>query len=87
MGVYHRFFPDSGRSVWIFLHPKPDSLVQRRLEIAITRWEQSGALTESWHLMHALVLSSYINDWRWYLKSLTAQTETIVSEKGLESFR
>lgn len=87
MGVYHRFYPGSGRSLWIFLHPKPDSLVQRRLETAITQWEQSRASLKSWYLVHILVLSSYFNDWRWYLKSLSAQIENIVSGGGISSFQ
>lgn len=79
MGVYHHYNPNSDCSLWILINPKPNSLLQRRLEAATIRWQRATASQGSWHLTHLLVLSSYFNNWRWYLRNLGADIEHIVS--------
>ncbi len=79
MGVYHHYYPETDSNLWIFIHPRPNSPAQRRLEDAIRRWEQLKSGHQSWHLTHLLLISTYFNDWRWYLKSLSAEIEQIVS--------
>jgi hypothetical protein len=79
VGVFHRFVPTGPGSLWVFLHAKPNTRLQQRLEEATSRWEQSAPRQRHWHFMHLLVLSTYLNNWRWYLRSLVADFEKIVS--------
>ena len=81
--VFHRFVP--GRStgnLWVFIYPMPNTVLQRRLQSSVmqrngTRDYKSGLQ------LHPLVISSYLDNWRWYLKALSAEFEEIVSFKVL----
>src|SRR4051794_14327484 len=79
VGVFHRFVPTGPGSLWVFLHAKPNTRLQQRLEEATSRWEQGAPQEQHWQFMHLLVLSTYLNNWRWYLRSLVADFEKIVS--------
>ncbi|KAG0651758.1 hypothetical protein D0Z07_1903 [Hyphodiscus hymeniophilus] len=78
-GVFHRFVPDGRGSLWIFLNPRPNSNLQTRLGSVVRNSKIGRACSEEWELVHLLVLSSYLGDWRWYLKSLSAEIERIAS--------
>jgi hypothetical protein len=82
IGVYHRReSKGSGpANLWIFLHPKNNSVVQKRLEAALSMWSNSSSRSANWDLMHLLVLSSYFGDWRWYLKSLSGEIEYLAKD-------
>jgi hypothetical protein len=81
--VFHRFVPGaSTRNLWIFIHPMPNSFLQRRLESSIMQRNQTGGCKSALKL-HTLVISSYLDDWRWYLKALNDEFEEIVSFKAL----
>ncbi len=77
-GVYHHHVPNGSGSLWIFLHPRPNSSLQQRLEACALEWDRSEGSIDDWELTHILTLSSYFGDWRWYLKSLSADIEHIV---------
>jgi hypothetical protein len=79
-GVYHHFVPNGPGSLWIFLNPRPRSILQTRLEKVARDAHTREISDQEWELMHLLVLSSYLGDWRWYLKSLSAEIERIVSD-------
>jgi hypothetical protein len=78
-GIYHRYVPNGLGNLWIFLHPRQNSTLQKRLEDAALVWEQTKSSRKHWEDVHVLVLSSYFGDWRWYLRSLSAEIERIVS--------
>lgn len=78
-GVYHRHTSNGIGNLWIFLHPKPKSALQTRLEACARDWEERKGSFDDWELTHILVLSSYFDDWRWYLKNLSADVERMVS--------
>jgi hypothetical protein len=82
VGIYHRREPSgSGLSnLWIFLHPRNNSVMQKRLEAAVSSWETSGAQSANWDLTHLLALSSYFGDWRWFLKSLSGEIEHLAND-------
>ncbi|KAF8859385.1 hypothetical protein BDZ45DRAFT_361920 [Acephala macrosclerotiorum] len=79
MGVYHRHVPGRSGNIWILLHPKPGSTAQTRLENCAVEWDERKGSFDDWELTHILVLSSYFDDWRWYLKSLSAEAGRIAS--------
>jgi hypothetical protein len=79
--VYHRFVPNGPGSLWIFLHPRPKSTLQNRLESVVLESETGRSSHQEWEATHLLVLSSYLGDWRWYCKSLSAEIERIVSDR------
>ncbi|KAH8592626.1 hypothetical protein B0O99DRAFT_653773 [Bisporella sp. PMI_857] len=76
-GIYHRYVPNGLGNLWIFLHPRQNSTLQKRLEDAALVWEQTKSSRKHWEDVHVLVLSSYFGDWRWYLRSLSAEIERI----------
>ncbi|KAH6679448.1 hypothetical protein B0J14DRAFT_297870 [Halenospora varia] len=78
-GVYHRHMPTGPGSLWIFLHPRPNSTLQTRLEKSIKEWSRKQRSLIELQLVHLIPLSSYIGDWRWYLKNLSAEIETFAS--------
>lgn len=78
-GVFHRFVPNGPGNLWIFLNPRPKSTLQARLENVVRETDTGRTSRQEWELTHLLVLSSYLGDWRWYLKSLSAEIEHIVS--------
>jgi hypothetical protein len=78
IGVFHRRARDGKGDLWIFLHPKNDSVVQKRLEAAVATWSSSASSQGNWPLIHLLVLSSYFGDWRWFLKGLSGEIEHLV---------
>ncbi|KUJ23542.1 uncharacterized protein LY89DRAFT_185482 [Mollisia scopiformis] len=78
-GVYHRHVPNGSGNIWILLHPRPDSTVHTRLQDCALEWEgRSGSLDE-WEMTHILILSSYFDDWRWYLKYLNGEVELMAA--------
>jgi hypothetical protein len=78
-GVFHRFVPSGRGNLWIFLNPRPRSTLQVRLEAVVQESEIGGNSSPKWEMIHLLILSSYMCDWRWYLKSLSAEIQHIVS--------
>ncbi|KAE8450330.1 hypothetical protein EG329_006758 [Mollisiaceae sp. DMI_Dod_QoI] len=76
-GVYHRHVPNGSGNIWILLHPRPESVVQTRLDSCALEWERRNGSLDEWELTHILILSSYFGDWRWYIKSLSAEVERI----------
>jgi hypothetical protein len=77
--VFHRFVPNSEGSLWIFINPMPNSVLQQRLERTVVHGELLSCSRDLQHL-HLLVLSSYIENWRWYLKALNEEFTEIVSQ-------
>lgn len=82
VGVYHQHAPMGGKpgsSLWIFLHAKPNSAIQNRVE--------SSVVTHNSVLqIHMIVLSTHLKSWRWYLHSLNTEFEKIVSLKQIVGF-
>ncbi len=79
--VFHRFVPNVEGTFWIFLHPMPSSVLQRRLEASIENIS-SSPYPRNDMIFHSLAISSYINSYRWYLKALSEEFEEIVSVRN-----
>lgn len=77
IGVFHRYMPKSAKSLWIFVNPMVKSIFQKRLESTISR--RNAPFPLNMMNIHVLVVSSYITNWRWYLNSLNAEFEEIVT--------
>jgi len=75
--VFHRFVPKSKGSFWIFVHPMPNSVLKNRLEDSVIRMDHSDWY-KSGQQLHYLTLSSYIENWRWYLKFINEELDRIV---------
>ena len=74
IGVYHRFsMAQTEPALMILLHAKHGSRVQKRLENAF----EAGAYREDTAAspmgLHVLILSTYMEEWRWYMDSLGKQ--------------
>ncbi|KAF8246074.1 hypothetical protein K440DRAFT_685745 [Wilcoxina mikolae CBS 423.85] len=67
-GVYHHFDPNTKSSVFIFLHPVRGARTQARIK-ELCSSPKSLKSTQAHPLrLHLLLLSSYIDNWRWYLR-------------------
>jgi hypothetical protein len=75
--VFHRFTLSSEGNLWILIHPTSNSVLQQRLEAFVfgdsSFLEKAGCLK-----LHLLAFSSYLENWRWYLKALSDEFEEIV---------
>lgn len=77
--VFHRFVPGGPEeNLWIFIHPMPNSVLKGKVQDAITQSTQFRN-SKSIPQLHLLVVSSYIENARWYLKALSEEFEDIVS--------
>jgi hypothetical protein len=77
--VFHRFTPNSDGNLWILIHPTPKSVFQQRLEAFILS-EPEFVESSGCARLHLLAWSSYIENWRWYLKALSDEFEEIVND-------
>ena len=77
-GVYHRYSPLENSSVWLLLHPLANSIAQKRLNDCYSR--PHCGLNINPLRIHILLLSSYLDNWRWYLKDLGNTFLKIVSK-------
>jgi hypothetical protein len=57
-----------------------NSVVQKRLENAVSMCEKHSIGQGDWFQIHMLVLSSYFGDWRPFLNKLSAEMESIASD-------
>jgi hypothetical protein len=94
-GVYHRFETvaqpsskhDKGKetiaernaeNLWMLLHPMPKSRAQTRLAAAVEGL-MAEELAEDPLRLHVLILSSYVDNWRWYLHDVKRRYTRFVS--------
>lgn len=77
--VFHRYNPAGSGNLWIFFHARPRSKMQQQIEAEIT--SQHAGVSKRWYSMHLLVLSAYIGNWRWCIRSLGEEIEKTVSLK------
>jgi hypothetical protein len=69
-GVYHHHSASTNSNLFIFLHPNPSSRLQSRIEEAVAFPSTVSAINENPLKLHTLAMSSYFDNWRWYLKDL-----------------
>lgn len=78
-GVYHQYSPQDDAHFWILLHPKNDSKVQIAIQKAARQYSRTNAMLSNAAFMHLLILSSYVDNWRWYMKDLCSDFTKMVS--------
>ncbi|KAL4956043.1 hypothetical protein BDW69DRAFT_203790 [Aspergillus filifer] len=71
--VFHRHYPSGAGNLWIFLHARPKSELQIKLEQALAKDSENG--TSDWASLHLLVFATYIGNWRWCLRNFGEQIE------------
>lgn len=71
IGVYHRF-GTKGKAVMLLLHASTDTKALRRLRQVFANGQYSEQSETTAFLLHVLVLSSYLDNWRAYLQELGA---------------
>ena len=69
-----------GADFWIILHPKPESVFQRRLEKLFSDVQSTASVRLNPATVHLLLFSSYMENWRWYLSQLS---ETFIDAVSL----
>ncbi|OCK78099.1 hypothetical protein K432DRAFT_406761 [Lepidopterella palustris CBS 459.81] len=66
-GVYHRHDMTKNHSIWILLHPVPDSAGERGLTELLKIPHSRPSLLQNPLLIHGLLFSTYIHKWRDYM--------------------
>ena len=70
--VYHQKTGEvNGTEIWIFLHPKPESVFHKRIMNGVSDVHKAWQLFSRPLNVHLLLLSCYIENWRWYLAQLS----------------
>ncbi|KAL4812110.1 hypothetical protein BDW67DRAFT_188990 [Aspergillus spinulosporus] len=85
LGVFHRFSPEPnghGRNLWIFLHANYNSEAQNRIQSTV-----HSDLSQHPQSLHLAALSSYIGNWRWYIRSLGEEVESMANNVMVSEFR
>ncbi|GFF98939.1 isoform 2 of receptor-interacting serine/threonine-protein kinase 4 [Aspergillus udagawae] len=75
--IFHRYDPSGWGNLWILIHAKPQSNLQGRMEQILST--DPAALLGRWFSMHLLVLSTYLGNWRWYIRTLGDEIEKTVN--------
>lgn len=89
-GVYHRFSEIikqgdvSAENLWLLLHPMRNSKAQTRLGVAADKVNAREMALDPLRL-HVLIMSSYIDNWRWYLHDIKRQYLELVSPHFLKN--
>ncbi|KAL5341595.1 hypothetical protein BJX70DRAFT_41710 [Aspergillus crustosus] len=73
VAVFHRYCPSGTGSLWVFLHARPDTELQSRLEKVLSG--SSGDEIADWFSLHLLVFSSYLRNWSWRLRNIGEDIE------------
>ena len=68
--VYHKHAVD-GNDSWILLHPKEGSVFQKRLATALSDIGRAEEIQSDPAVVHLMLFSSYLENWRWYLAQLS----------------
>lgn len=74
--IFHRYDPSGSGNLWILVHANPQSKLQRRIEQILST--DPAALLRQWFSMHLLVLSTYLGNWRWCIRTLGDEIEKTV---------
>lgn len=80
-GVYHRFSttdPSNVENLWLLLHPMPNSKAQSRLDVSADKLNVRDVSLDPLRL-HVLIMSSYVDNWRWYLHDIKRDYLNLVS--------
>ncbi|KAE9378266.1 hypothetical protein N431DRAFT_461799 [Stipitochalara longipes BDJ] len=67
LGVYQQYDKSTSRSLWIFLHCRPNSVAQERLTIALNNPCAVKSLQHYPIVLHLFLSSCYLNNWRSYM--------------------
>jgi oligoribonuclease (3'-5' exoribonuclease) len=78
-GVYHKYNEHTKQSLWIVLSPTSDSAAQQRIVEYVQNASNRRKLIANSILLHTLLLSSYISNWRDYCEYHEIEIEHIVS--------
>ncbi|KAL4931548.1 uncharacterized protein BDV17DRAFT_255979 [Aspergillus undulatus] len=71
--VFQRYSPSGTGNLWIFLHARPRTELQSKLEKTLATAPKDGLL--DWAALHQLVFNTYIGNWRWCLRNFGEQIE------------
>ena len=80
--VYHQRAAD-GMAIWIILHPKSRSVFQGRLFKAFSDMQTAVEIHSDPEILHVMLISSYIENWRWYLSQLSEKFQDAVRFVGM----
>jgi hypothetical protein len=69
-GMYHAYSRATDSNLWIILHPREKSEFQTRLAGLVSEPGTVQALVSQPHRVHALLFTSYFDNFRWWLKEI-----------------
>ena len=85
VGVYHRFGKGE-KAILILLHTSPSTELQRRIENLFPNEKSSIKELLPPLVLHVLILSTYLDNWRWalqdYAQRCTQKVRKIIASSG-----
>lgn len=69
-GMYHAYSCTTNANLWIILHPRENSEFQMRLVALVSQPGAVEVLAAQPHRIHALLFTSYFDNFRWWLKEI-----------------
>ena len=75
--VYHQHAAD-GTDTWIILHPRANSVFETRLFKVLSNADNAAQIQADPNVINLLLLSSYNENWRWYLGQLSETFQNAV---------
>ncbi|KAI9737189.1 MAG: hypothetical protein M1834_000782 [Cirrosporium novae-zelandiae] len=66
-GVYHQLDTKAMKNIWIIIHPKKDAAARMQLDNCLKSPSESIEISRHPFLVHILLISTYVDNWRWYM--------------------
>lgn len=77
--VFQRYDKITKQNVWLLLHPREDSALQKALEEAV---KDKSTLTLNWDFGHRCLMTSYLSNWGYFLRDLGTELADVVSTRA-----
>jgi hypothetical protein len=79
IGVYCAYVASSSSYLYVFLQPHPDSKFDSRMEMLQSRPDSTATLLADPFRMHEILIGTYFDNWRWYLREMADMFKSDVS--------
>jgi hypothetical protein len=84
IGVYCAYEQASDSYLYIFLQPHPESKFDAKLDVCRSREDSSKTLLVDPFRVHEILITTYSDNWRWYLREIANDFQRDVSEYSID---
>lgn len=76
-GLYHLQHHNHNYSLFLLLHPRPNSRFQHHLAQLTSSQKDLKEMSQNSFLVHFVLLLCYLDNWRWYINALNKEFEKL----------